>query len=298
MGLIASLCVALAGCESLSIMKAVTPTGGVAITTDAPYGSDPRQKLDVYAPERPSDTRRPVVVFFYGGSWQSGEKALYRFIGAALARRGFVAIVPDYRLYPQVRWPAFLQDNAKAVRWVHDHAAEFGGDPDRVFLMGHSAGAYNAAELTFDRRWLREVGMDPNRDLRGMIGLAGPYDFLPLQDPKLKIIFGPPAQRPDTQPINHVDGRAPPVLLIQGLADKVVDPGNGARLAARIRAAGGQAQVIDYPRVGHVALVESILAPLRFLAPALKDTMVFLEANASGPPPAPSLAAAPTGLPK
>lgn len=281
---VAALAMSLAACATTTVVRAVTPTGGVAITKDQSFGADPRQTLDVYAPKRPSPASRPVVVFLYGGSWQGGDKALYVFVGAALARRGFVTVIPNYRLYPQVRWPAFLEDNAKAVRWARDHARDYGGDPNDLFLMGHSAGAYNAAELTFDKRWLTAVGMDPARDLRGMVGMSGPYDFLPLRDEKLKVIFGPVEQRPDTQPINHVDGSAPPALFLQGLADKVVDPGNSPRMAARIRAAGGQAQVIDYPRVGHMSMMESFLAPLRFIAPALKDATAFLAAHASHPP--------------
>ncbi len=171
---VAALAVALAACATATVVKAVTPKGGVAIVKDQRFGADPRQTLDVYAPKHASLAPRPVVVFLYGGSWQGGDKALYVFVGAALARRGFVTVIPNYRLYPQVRWPAFLEDNAKAVRWARDHARDYGGDPGDLFLMGHSAGAYNAAELTFDKRWLAAVGMDPARDLRGMVGMSGP----------------------------------------------------------------------------------------------------------------------------
>ena len=224
---------------------------------DIAFTEGPRGRLDVYEPRKPHPGA-PVVVFFYGGGWEGGSKALYRFIGASLAAAGVVAVIPDYRVYPQVRYPAFLQDNARAVRWTRDHAADYGADPARLFLMGHSAGAYDAAALGLDRRWLDGVGLDARRDLAGVIGLSGPYDFLPLQSPKLKAIFGPEPQRPDTQPINHVDGSEAPFLLIAGTADTTVYPRNTTRLADRIEARGGQAEAVLYPCAGHARTVTAL----------------------------------------
>jgi len=157
---------------------ALSSPGAVTVKHDLTYASEDRGHFDVYAPPRPSP-RTPVAVFLYGGSWQSGDKALYRFVGRSLASRGIITVIPDYRVYPEVRYPAFLRDNARAVAFAKQHAAEWGGDPGRLFLIGHSAGAYNAAMLALDRRWLGEVGLDPRRDLAGFVGLAGPYDFLP-----------------------------------------------------------------------------------------------------------------------
>jgi acetyl esterase/lipase len=224
-----------------------------------------------------------VVVFFYGGGWDQGEKRDYRFVGQTLAEQGFVAVVPDYRVYPAVRYPAFLQDSALAVRWARDHAAENGGDPERVFLMGHSAGAYNAVMLAVDRRWLGAVGMDPRRDLRGVIGLAGPYDFLPLHSDELKAIFGPPDMRPDTQPINHVDGQAPPMLLMTDARDKVVDPGNTERMADRIRERGGQVEAVTFPGLSHALILGAIARPLHFLAPVARRVRGFIAFEDGAP---------------
>jgi acetyl esterase/lipase len=230
----------------------------IKFTSSIAYGERPRQTLDVC---RPIDAASaPVVVFFYGGGWRSGRKGLYRYVAKALARRGYVAVVPDYRVYPEVRYPEFLEDAALAVRWVKDNIDRFGGDPKTIFLKGHSAGAHIAAMLAIDARWLQQVGLSPHRDVAGLIGLAGPYDYLPLRDETLKIIFGGP-DRHETQPISHVSPGAPPALLITGGNDRLVEPGNSTRLAARLSAAGNEASVRIYPRIGHYLIVAA-LAPL------------------------------------
>ncbi len=271
-----------AACSGVALLNAAEPRGGVTVVRDLAYGPGARGRLDVYRPAH-STGPAPVVVFFYGGGWDSGRKDFYAFVGRALARRGLVAVIPDYRIYPEARWPDFVQDSAGAVAWARTHAAEHGGDPSELFLMGHSAGAYNAVMLAVDRRWLGAEGMEPRRDLKGVIGLAGPYDFLPLKSDKLKIIFGLEAQRPDTQPINHVDGANPPLLLVTDAADRVVDPGNTARMAARVRAAGGQVETRTYAGVSHSLLIAAVATPLRFLAPVFDDAVGFVHAHARRP---------------
>lgn len=270
---------ALAGCSGVAVLNTLQPKGGVSVERDLAYRPGARGMLDIYRPAQ-ADGRAPVVVFLYGGGWDSGTKAMYAFVGNALAQQGLVAVIPDYRLYPEVRWPAFLQDSAEAVAWTKAHAAEHGGDPGRLFLMGHSAGAYNAVALAVDRRWLAAVGMDPRRDLKGVVGLAGPYDFLPLHSEELKVIFGPEAQRPDTQPINHVDGPAPPAFLATDVDDKVVDPGNTARMAAKLRAAGTEVETREYKGVSHALLVGALSLPLRFLTPVFADVARFIARHA------------------
>ena len=240
------------------LIALATPQFGFSRTADVPFMPGVRGTLDVYTPRRPNPGA-PVVVFLYGGNWDSGEKALYRFVGASLARAGVVTVIPDYRVYPEVRFPGFLEDNARAVRWAKDHAASFGADPDRLFLIGHSAGAYDVAMLTLDPRWLAAVGMEPRRDVRGAIGLSGPYDFLPLESSELKVIFGPPERLSGTQPINHVSGAAPPMLLMAGGADRTVDPGNSARLQGRITASGGRAELVIFPKARHADTITALL---------------------------------------
>jgi acetyl esterase/lipase len=249
----------------------------IALTRDIPYADGARHTLDVCRPR--TAAAAPVVMFFYGGGWSSGSKGLYRYAAKALARRGYVAVVPDYRIYPEVRYPDFLDDGARAVRWVKDNAARFGGDPQNIFLMGHSAGAHIAAMLAVDGSWLQKVGLVPGREIAGLIGVAGPYDFLPLRDETLKIIFGG-ANRPETQPISYVTSGAPPALLLSGGADGVVEAGNSTRFAERLRAAGNDATAAIYPRVGHYIIVAALAPVLRLFAPVLRDADAFIARTA------------------
>jgi acetyl esterase/lipase len=244
----------------------------IAFTTSIAYAKGALHTLDVCRPK--TATAAPVIVFFYGGGWRSGSKRTYRYVAKALARRGYVAVLPDYRIYPQARYPDFLDDGALAVRWVKDNAERCGGDPQKIFLMGHSAGAYIAAMLAIDARWLQKVALAPGRDIAGLIGISGPYDFLPLENEIYKIIFG--GDRPETQPISHVTPGAPPVLLLTGGADRVVYAGNSTRLAERLRAVGNEATVVIYPRIGHYIIVAAFAPFIRSLVSILRDTDAFI----------------------
>jgi acetyl esterase/lipase len=264
--------------SALTLLNAAALAGPGPVAKDVRYALNVRHRLDVYAPKAASSA--PVVVFFHGGSWETGAKEDDRFVAGALTQRGYVAIVPDYGLYPEVRYPGFLHDAAQAVAWTKVNAARYGGDPDRIFLLGHSAGAYNAAMLSLDRRWLEEAGLDPRRDLAGWIGLSGPYDFLPLRSAVLKAIFGPPEHWPQTQPITHATGEGPPALLATGQDDVVVHSGNSLRLGARLRTLGGAAEVVIYPNLSHKSIVVALARPLRFLGPVLDDVTRFVSRHA------------------
>ena len=272
----------LSACSPVAIINALVPRGGYEVEKDVAYGPGERQRLDVYRPSA-AGARLPIVVFFYGGNWESGDKAMYLFAGEALASKGFVAVIADYRLYPEARYPAFLEDAARAVAWSAEHAETLGGDPRRLYLMGHSAGAYIAAMLTLDERWLEAEGLEPRRAVAGTVGLAGPYDFLPLRSATLKAIFGPEAQWPETQPINHVRGDAPPMLLVSGTEDTTVGPYNSEHLAARVRREGGQVAERYYKGVGHAPLVGALAWPLRFTAPVLADAVQFMNGRPVAP---------------
>ncbi len=259
--------------SSVDFLNVIARIGATHPQRAIRYGRRQRHVLDIYPAA--TDGPSPVIVFFYGGGWEEGERGDYFFVGSALAARGFTAVIPDYRVFPEVRFPAFIEDAAGALRWTMDHIAEFGGDPRRVIVMGHSAGAHISAMLAFDPKWLARVSLDAGRDLKGMIGLAGPYDFLPLHSQTLKEIFGPDKDLAATQPINFVGPGAPPAFLATGTNDKSVDPGNTVRLAERIRLLGGDAETKLYDDVNHRTLIGAFARPLRFLAPVLDDVVGF-----------------------
>jgi acetyl esterase/lipase len=266
----------VAGCSPLKSFDALVPKdrGGVRVASAMPYGEGPRQMLDVYAPRGAhAGDGHPVVVFFYGGSWSSGTRTGYAFVGKALAARGFVTIVPDYRLVPDVRYPAFVEDGAAAIRWAKRHVADYGGDPRRMVLAGHSAGAYIAAMLAVDPRWL-----GPDRAaVRGLIGLAGPYDFVPFDVDASRAAFGGWPDARDTQPVTWAGAGDPPALLLLGREDRTVQARNSVSLAARLHAGGVPVDLRSYPKLGHVGMVTAIARPFRGRAPVLNDMAAFVD---------------------
>ena len=249
--------------------------------SDLAYGPLARQRYDLYRPPAaPPPGGWPLVLFFYGGSWNRGERADYRFVGEALASRGMLTLVADYRLYPEVTYPDFLHDCAAALAHALTQARGMGADPQRVFVMGHSAGAYNAAMLALDPRWLRAAGHEPV-ELAGWIGLAGPYDFLPITNPDARPVFHHPDVPLDSQPIRHAaDAPALPVFLGAAARDDLVNPVRNTRgLAAALQAAGRSVTLRLYERVNHLTLAGAFAAPLRWLAPVLDDVAGFVAAT-------------------
>ncbi len=269
---------AAAACRPVAWLDALTPRAGMGSRRGIPYGAHPRQHLDLHLPPGPP---RALVVFFYGGSWQDGDRRDYRFVGKALASLGCATVVPDYRVFPDAVFPGFMDDAAAAVAWAQAQAPSLGVDPRRLFLMGHSAGAHIAVLLATDPDYLRVLGL-PGRVLAGAIGLAGPYDFLPLRDPMLERVF-PEATRRASQPLHCVRGGEPPLLLASGRRDRTVDPGNSARMAARLRAVGSPVVERYYPGIGHLLVLAALGAPLRRLAPTLRDVAAFIDANLGSP---------------
>ncbi len=273
----------LQACSPLRLINATVPDDTHTVRRHQAYGADARQQVDVYIPVGPA-TGAPIAVFFYGGSWSSGDRADYRFVGEALASRGIVTMVADYRLSPGVRYPVFLQDCALAVRWAADHAAAFGASRERLFLVGHSAGAYNAAMLALDPRWLAGAGLAP-RQLAGWVGLAGPYDFLPIGNPEVRVAFEWPTTPADSQPLFHASaGHAMPrrTLLLAAKNDTLVNPQrNTLAMAAALQRRGTQVDVELFDRVSHSTLIGAMARPLRGLAPVLERVSGFLN-----PPPA------------
>jgi acetyl esterase/lipase len=283
MGLLA---VSLAGCSPLAIVNGLTPSGTYTLSADIAYGPEARDRLDVYQPhetaQRPAPRGGyPVVVFFFGGSWNTGERGDYRFVGEALASQGIVAVVADYRLYPQVRYPDFLIDSALAVAWAKREASHYGGDASRLFVMGHSSGGYNAAMVALDPRWLAAAGLTPSA-LAGWIGLAGPYDFLPIKNKKAQPVFFHPNYPPGSQPIDYVSKAAPRTFLGAAASDDIVNPERNSRqMTDKLRAAGVPVTFKIYPRANHYTLIGAFAWPLRGFGPVLDDVAAFVRSDAA-----------------
>ena len=275
--LITGLAAALPGCSAAGLFNTLAPrdAGGRRVATSVPYGAGPRRTLDVYAPSA-AGVGRPLLVFTYGGSWDTGDKGIYPFVGTTFAAAGFVTVIPDYRLVPEVRFPGFVQDCAAAVRWAVDNAERYGASADRLVLLGHSAGAYTTMMLTLDRRWLTGAGVPPER-VRAAAGLAGPYDFYPFDVASSRNAFGAWPEPEQTQPITFARADAPPVLVATGVGDTTVRPRNSYALAERLRALGATAEVKTYPNVDHVGLVLALSRLFRGRAPVLRDVLEFFR---------------------
>lgn len=261
----------------LSLLDALAGGGrGVSRPGTAVAFGSHGQTLDVWRPAEASATPRPVVIFWYGGGWVDGNRAAYAFAARAFARAGFVVVVPDYRKVPAIRFPAMLQDGAQAVKWTRDHIADFGGDPARIALSGHSAGAYTVAMLTLDRRWLAAEGVDP-AIVRAAVPLCGPYDFYPWTSDRARAAFKGVADPAMTQPIHFARADAPPMLLVTGTADTTVRPRNALRLAVALRALHAPVAVRNYPDQTHEAIVMALSVPFRARSAVLGDAVAFLH---------------------
>lgn len=270
----------LSACRPVTLLNAVIPDKGMHIHRNIAFGPHRRQRLDIYQPRDQASTPRSVVVFFYGGSWDSGSKQDYLFVAEALTSQGMLVVIADYRLYPEVKFPQLMQDPALAVQWVQEHAADYHGDASRLFLMGHSAGAHLAVMLSLNPVYLAAAGLSP-AVIKGTVGLAGPYDFLPLTSETLRAIFAPPDQEWQSQPIRFVRGQHPPLLLLAGLKDRTVWPRNSINLAQALEAQGSEVTLLTYPNYDHVDMVAKLARPLRGNSPLLQDICGWMDQHAS-----------------
>jgi acetyl esterase/lipase len=274
---LAGLSAFLSGCARLGFLavNVLAVFGSYKRHANIAYGAEPQHRLDVYVPNPAAAVPRAVLVFWHGGSWQFGDKADYRFVGAALAASGYVAIVVNYRHYPQVKMPGFMDDAAQAALWAAAHAGDFGGDRRRLYLMGHSAGAHLAALVTLNTGYFAATGQ-PAPHIAGVIGLSGAYDFLPLLKADVQDMFGPPQIYAQSQPINFVRADAPPMLLVHGLDDVTVRPKNSRNLATALSALGAPVTLKLYPKVSHADTVAALTTLLRGRAPTLADITSFV----------------------
>jgi acetyl esterase/lipase len=261
---------------AVALVDALVPRAGYGVRKDIAYGTGERQKLDIYTPEGLA-APAPMLLFFHGGSWQFGDKNQYRALGQAFASRGIVTAVANYRLFPPHGFPRFVEDGAQAFKYACDRAREWGADPGRIFLCGHSAGAHIVTMLGVNGAYLRAAGADPLAPRR-IIGIAGPYDFLPLKDSVLIELFGGDNVR-ETQPVNFIDGKCAPMLLAHGGGDKTVFPGNSKRLAKKLWAAGSEAEVKFYPGAGHIGILLSLAPGFRGNTTLRDDITAFIAAH-------------------
>ncbi len=270
-------CSGLVSCTSLGVLNAVAPKDDstLEVVTDISYGSHPRQQLDIYLP-KDVDELAPVIMFLYGGSWKNGKRQDYAFVGHSFNTKGYITVLPDYRLVPEIRYPEFLIDNANALRWVYDHIGQYGGDQDRIFVVGHSAGAYNGVMLGLADALFSEHNLDLPV-ISGFAGLAGPYDFLPLAFDSTKNAFAEVSDLPSTQPVNLVSSSAPPMILITGTDDKLVLPKHSFSLHDSATSRGAESTLVTYQDVGHIALLLSLSKPFRNNTTALEDVVDFFQ---------------------
>lgn len=271
--LLTALVVAACGGVAFTAANAPALFGEFDRQPDIAYGTGARHRLDVYTPWFASE--RPIIVFWYGGGWDHGKKSQYRFVGAALAEAGYVVVVPDYRLYPDVKFPAFVQDGAEALAWVVSHAREIGGDPRRIYLAGHSAGAHLAAMLAYDRSQLARIGLPPDT-IRGYIGLSGPYALTP-DDATYRAIFAAPFTTAEWQPTQLARAGAPPALLIHGDADDVVDVAHARLMAQALEAVDVQVTLRVYADRGHLDPVAAMAAPTPRKLPVIEEIDRFVK---------------------
>lgn len=279
LNLLASLlALLLPACTTLDVINAMTPNDvEVNVVKGVAYGSHPRQKLDIYRPLR-ATRQAAVIVFFYGGAWDSGERADYEFIARKLAAKGHFVVVPDYRLYPEVRFPEFVKDGARATAWVLEHGRDISVQSRPVFLMGHSAGAHIAMLVGLDQRYLRQLG-HKSAELAGVIGLSGPYDFLPLESERLKQIFATPRALHDSQPVNFVDDDDPAVLLAHGDRDRRVWLRNSVNLAGRLRHTGAKVTLVVYPGVTHTGILKPFIAFVKDESGLIDEILSFVSSR-------------------
>jgi len=256
------------GC-ALQLLDWATPHTGYKVENNIAYGTYNRQLLDVYRPTNPN-AQNITLLFFYGGAWEEGDKDKYRFVAQALAEKGYQVVVADYRVYPEVLFPGFMNDAAQALAWTVDNIDQ------RVVLMGHSAGAHIAALLALDSQYTKKFNVDRQR-IAGLIGLSGPYDFLPLKSERLKTIFNAAGDIQNTQPINFVTSSAPPALLVHGLDDTTVLPFNTENLAKKLSDNGVNVTMKLYPDKTHAVTIGALSVPFREQLPLLEEIQTFLS---------------------
>ena len=279
--LLSLVCFVLSSCTatSLFLVNTLARFDDYSVYQNIPYADHTLNKLDIYIPQKQTDkhSTSPVVIFFYGGCWggcETRNKEDYTFVAQALTAQGYIVIIPDYRRYPEVTLAGIMQDASHSVEWVKDNIGSYGGNSHKLFLMGHSAGAHIAAMLTLNEEYLQR---DTYKSIKGFVGLAGPYDFLPFTKPYQYIVFGPEQKFSESQPVNFVDGTEPPLLLLYGAEDTTVFPRNIKSLAAKVNQKRGAVEVHIYKDIDHYSLLSALSIPYQENQAVLGDIIQFLD---------------------
>ena len=269
----------LSGCSSTGLFllnSTLKLKSNNNVAKNVSFGDQEWQTLDVYSPStEPSKDKKPVLIFFYGGSWDSGNKEMYYFVADAFVRRGYVVVIPDYIKYPEARFPMFVEDGAAAIAWTKTNITQHGGDPNNVFVAGHSAGAHLGGMLATDSQYLEKHGLTP-LDIKGFSGLAGPYNFTPTRASLIEV-FGPEENYPKMQAMHFVDGDEPPMLLLHGGKDETVGVMNQEILLEKLNAVGNQSKGILYPNLDHISILMSITPWLQGDSTTVEDMDMFFK---------------------
>lgn len=239
-------------------------TGGAELKGKIATGDHGDQKVLVWGPETQpaNEPLRPVLFFVHGGSWNSGDPEDYDFVGRAFAEQGFVVVLSGYRLGAPGKYPGMIEDTARAFSWTHTEIESYGGDPQNIVIAGHSAGAYNMMMIALQDKWLAPHALSPS-DIAGVVGLSGPYDFLPLESESTIASFGHASDLDATQPINHVSDTAPPMLLLHGEKDTTVGVFHSRNMTQLLEKAQRPVSLALYPEMDHADPLISIAAPWR-----------------------------------
>ncbi|WP_018982587.1 alpha/beta hydrolase [Salinimonas chungwhensis] len=273
-------CALISGCAKVLFATANTATLTFEgkIIDDVAYGPEARQQLDIFVPELSSGESVPVVIFFHGGRWSFGNKDQYEFVGTKLASMGYIAVLPNTRLYPEVKFPTFVEDAAQSVAWVQSNIGKYGGN-EQLFISGHSSGAHIGALVVADEQYLKAAGGTVSF-IDGFIGLAGPYDFTPKAD-DLKKMFGPPEHFPEMVVSHYIDGDEPPFALLYSRDDDKVHISNLKKLKAKIEQEGGSVETFLYDEGGHTGTVSAFSWANPSDLPVVKDIKTFIEQQSS-----------------
>ncbi len=270
----------LLGCtrSSLFLANSLAKLDNYTLIENIPYKKGQLNSLDIYIPDssKQQNNLLPVVIFFYGGCWggcPTFGKTYYQFVGQAISSKNFIAVIGDYRRFPEVRFQGIIQDSQQIVTWVKQNIDRYSGEPNHLFLMGHSSGAHLAAMLAVDKS---QLNTETYQSIKGFIGLAGAYDFLPLTESYQKTLFGPAEKYPESQPINFVTGSEPPVLLLHGRRDTTTLPENSMNLSKKIKQSGGYSRLKLYKGMNHTDILSALALPFQETETVLSDISHFI----------------------